>query len=82
MNYSFQMKEKYLSIFTTKDLIKQMKYQKKLLWQLEIHCQCSVLETGLSKLKYLVAFLDSIEKREIWIEARQKQEEFNRYLRK
>ena len=30
MNYCFQKKEKYLRIFTTKDLIKQMKYLKKL----------------------------------------------------
>ena len=31
MNYCFQKKEKYLRIFTTKDLIKQMKYLKKLI---------------------------------------------------
>ena len=43
----------------------------------------SGIETDFSKLKYPVAFLDSIRKREISIEeARHKQEEFNRYLRK
>ena len=82
MNYCFQMNEKYLSIFSTKDLIKQMKYQKNYYGSLKLIVNSSVLETGLGELKYLVAFLDSIEKREIWIEARQKQEEFNRYLRK
>ena len=82
MNYCFQMKEKYLSIFSTKDLIKQMKYQKNYYGSLKFIVNSSVLETDLSELKYLVAFLDSIKKREIWIEKRQKQEEFNRYLRK
>ena len=42
----------------------------------------SVLETDLSELKDLVAFLHSIEKREILIEVRRKQEESNRYLKK
>ena len=82
MNYCFQMNEKYLSIFSTKDLIKQMKYQKNYYGSLKFIVNSSVLETDLSELKYLVAFLDSIKKREIWIEKRQKQEEFNRYLRK
>ena len=82
MNYCFQMNEKYLSIFSTKDLIKQMKYQKNYYGNLKFIVNSSVLETDLSELKYLVAFLDSIKKREIWIEKRQKQEEFNRYLRK
>ena len=82
MNYCFQMKGKYLSIFATKDLIKQMKYQKNYYGSLKFIVNSSVLETDLSELKYLVAFLDSIKKREIWIEKRQKQEEFNRYLRK
>ena len=59
-----------------------MKYQKNYYGSLKFIVNSSVLETGLSELKYLVAFLDSIEKREIWIEARQKKEEFNRYLRK
>ena len=40
-------------------------------------------ETNFSKLKDLVAFLDSIREREISIEeARHKQEEFNRCLKK
>ena len=68
MNYCFQMKEKYLSIFATKDLIKQMEYQKNYCGSLKLIVNSSVLETGLGELKYLVAFLDSIEKREIWIE--------------
>ena len=59
-----------------------MEYQKNYCGSLKLIVNSSVLETGLGELKYLVAFLDSIEKREIWIEARQKQEEFNRYLRK
>ena len=43
----------------------------------------SDLETNFSKLKDLVAFLDSIKKHEILIEeARHKQEEFNGYLKK
>ena len=42
----------------------------------------SVPETDLSELKDLVAFLHSIEKREILIEVRRKQEESNRYLKK
>ena len=42
----------------------------------------SVPETDLSELKYLVAFLDSIEKRQILIELQQKQEESKRYLKK
>ena len=43
----------------------------------------SDLETSFSKLKDLVAFLDSIKKHEILIEeARHKQEEFNGYLKK
>ena len=82
MNYCFQMKEKYLSIFSTKDLIKQMKYQKNYYGSLKFIVNSSVLETDLSELKYQVAFLDSIKEREMWIEKRQKQEEFNRYLRK
>ena len=41
------------------------------------------LETNFSKLKYPVAFLDSVKKREISIEeARYKLEEFNRDLKK
>ena len=82
MNYCFQMNEKYLSIFSTKDLIKQMKYQKNYYGSLKFIVNSSVLETDLSELKYQVAFLDSIKEREMWIEKRQKQEEFNRYLRK
>ena len=42
----------------------------------------SVPETDLSELKDLVAFLDSIEKRQILIELQQKQEESKRYLKK
>ena len=43
----------------------------------------SGLETNFSDLKDPAAFLDSIKKREMSIEeARQKQEEFNRYLKK
>ena len=43
----------------------------------------SDLETNFSELKYPAAFRDSIKKREISIEeARHKQEEFNRYLKK
>ena len=43
----------------------------------------SSTEIGFSELKGPVAFLDSIGKREISIEeARHKQEEFNRYLKK
>ena len=42
----------------------------------------SVLEPDLTELKDLVAFLHSIEKCEILIEARQNQEESKRYLKK
>ena len=43
----------------------------------------SGLEANFSELKGPAAFLDSIKKREILIEeARHKQEEFNRYLKK
>ena len=43
----------------------------------------SVLETDFSKLKDPVAFVDSIEKREISMEeAKHKQQEFNRHLTK
>ena len=42
----------------------------------------SVLEPDLIELKDLVAFLHSIEKCEILIEARQNQEESKRYLKK
>ena len=43
----------------------------------------SSLETNFSDLKDPAAFLDSIKKREMSIEeARQKQEKFNRYLKK
>ena len=43
----------------------------------------SSTETDFSELKDPVDFLDCIRKREIWIEeARHKQEEFNRYLKK
>ena len=42
----------------------------------------SVLEPNLTELEDLVAFLHSIEKCEILIEARQNQEESKRYLKK
>ena len=43
----------------------------------------SGLETNFSELKDPIAFLDNIKKREILIEeAQNKQEEFNRYLKK
>ena len=45
-----------------------MKYQKNYYGSFKLIVNSSVLETGLGELKYLVAFLDSIEKREIWIE--------------
>ena len=78
MNYCFQRKEKYLRIFTTKDLSKTIYYG-----DFKFIVNSSGIETNFSELKDLVAFLDSIKKCEISIEGvRNKQEEFNRYLKK
>ena len=60
-----------------------MNYLKQLLMVIWNSFSSSGIETNFSELKDPLAFLDSIRKREISIEeARHKQEEFNRDLRK
>ena len=60
-----------------------MNYLKQLVMVIWNSFSSSGIETNFSELKDPLAFLDSIRKREISIEeARHKQEEFNRDLRK
>ena len=69
MNYCYQRKEKYLSIFITKDVIIQMNFLKKIDYgDLKFIANNSGLETDFSQLKDPVAFLDTITTREISIE--------------
>ena len=83
MNYCFQRRDKYLRIFTTKDLIKQMNYKTIDYDDVKFIINSIDLETDFSELRDPVAFLNSIKKPEILIEeARHKRKKFNRYLKK